>query len=123
MDKLPEPEFGRDANWPRKVTGVKPLLTAGRKKSTLFFFGLSALSLFRYHREVTFYKKNYPVAAGVTFGFLFASYNIAKFLAEDPFVLAAEENNKREQAFIDEYLGLYHSAREKGLVVPNEILA
>jgi len=40
------------------------------------------------------------LTAGVTAGFLFASYNISRKLQEDPFVLAANKNNRREDEFI-----------------------
>jgi len=122
MDKLPEPEFGRDPHWPRLLTGVEPLLNQGNSKSNTWFLGLSAVSLLRYYREVTFYKKNYLLTAGVTAGFLFASYNISRMLQEDPFVLAANENNRREEEFIKEYMRLYKSAKEKGLLLPNNLI-
>ncbi|NCP98613.1 hypothetical protein GW820_07100 [archaeon] len=122
MDKLPEPEFGRDLNWPRLLTGVDPLIQQSNGKFNMYFLGLSVASLFRYYREVTFYKKNYAMAAGVTVGFLFSSYNIAKFLCDDPYVLAAAENNVNEEKFISEYTSLYKNAKEKGLHIPNNLI-
>ena len=122
MDKLPEPEFGRDPNWPRLLTGVGPLMAQNQSKSNMYFMALTAASLFRYYREVTFYKKNYAVSAAVTLGFIFASYNIARFLGDDPFVLAAHENNVREENFINEYTTLYKESKEKGLHLPNNLI-
>jgi len=62
------------------------------------------------------------LTAGVTAGFLFASYNISRMLQEDPFVLAANENNRREEEFIKEYMRLYKSSKEKGLILPNNLI-
>ena len=123
MDKLPEPEFGRDQNWPRLLTGTEPLLAEGKRSSMKWFAALSAISIFRYWREVTFYKKNYQQSAFFFAGFLFASYQIAHLINEDPYILAAEENNKREEKFISDYVNLYKNARGKGLIVPGEFLA
>ena len=122
MDKLPEPEFGTNPNWPRLLTGVEPLLAQSQSKANMWFLGLSAASLYRYYREVTFYKKNYVMTAGVTLGFLFASYNIARMIHDDPYVLAAQKNNRREEEFINDYITLYRSAKEKGLAVPHNLV-
>jgi len=122
MDKLPEPDFGRDLNWPRIKTGVEPLLAQSNKKANMLFLGLTAASLFRYYREVTFYKKNYMMSAGVALGFIFASYNLARFLSDDPYVLAAERNNHSEEKFIVEYTTMYKESKEKGLNIPNNII-
>ena len=62
------------------------------------------------------------MSAGVTLGFIFASYNIARFLGDDPFVLAAHENNVREENFINEYTTLYKESKEKGLHLPNNLI-
>ena len=60
MDKLPEPEFIPNKNWPRLMTGVEDYINSKEKNRQLPFLGFSAGSIFRYWREVTFYKKRSP---------------------------------------------------------------
>jgi len=122
MDKLPEPEFGRDENWSRLLTGVEEQMAVCETKYFKLFPVLAAGSIFRYYREITFYKKNYVTSFGIFAAFLFSSHNIAKFLSEDPFLLAAEENNKREQEFITSYKALYSNARRSNLDIPNGLI-
>ena len=122
MDKLPEPEFGRDKNWPRLLTGVEELQAVSESKYQQYFVVFSAASIFRYWREVTFYKKNYLTFLGVAGAFVFSSHNIAKFLTDDPYVLAAEENNRREREFIGQYKTQYSNAKKKNIDIPNSLV-
>lgn len=122
MDKLPEPEFTNDKTWPRLMHGVKELRDENDRKFKNTFLGLSFLTCFRYIREVTYYKKNYVVSAAIVPLLVFSSYQLAKFYAYDPYVLAAEKNNKAEIEYIQKYKSLYKKAKSLHLEVPNELI-
>lgn len=122
MDKLPEPEFTPDKTWPRFLHGTEPMVSQSRKKYMYWFTALSAGSIYKFWREITFYNKNMTQFAVVAALFAFTSYNIAKLRTEDPFVLAAVRNNEAEKKYIEEYRNLYKEARAKGISIPNNLI-
>lgn len=122
MDKLPEPEFNSDKVWNRYKHGTEALLAESDKKFMYWFAGLSAVSIYKYWREVTFYKKNVGTFAVIAGLYLFSSYNIARFMTEDPFVTAAVSNNQAESKYIEQYKNLYKEAKAKGLTIPDNLI-
>ena len=121
MDKLPEPELGVDKNFPRKKTGIEPYVEKSNRKFLMYFATLSCLSIYRYWREIYFYEKKPTIFIIVPF-FLFSSYNISKFIADDAFIYAAIRNNKEEDEFKTEYAKLYKEAKLKNIHVPDDLL-
>ena len=122
MDKLQEPQFESDHNWKRLLLGTEPVRNQMDDKAQNLFLILSGLSVFRYVREVTFYKKNYFSTLFICSGFILSSYNISKFFKEDSYVVAAEENNKNELNYIREYKNLFIEARDKKLELPQNLI-
>jgi hypothetical protein len=123
MDKLPEPSFERDSTWPRRMLGVEEGLKTQKRTATIWFVGLSALSISRFWREITVYKKNYPLFLAVIVPtFLFTSYNLAQFLKVDPYYLAAELNNQNEEKYIINYKALYLEAKRKNIQLPDNLI-
>jgi hypothetical protein len=122
MDKLPEPEFTPDKNWPRLLHGVKEMRADNDLTFKKAFAGLTFLTCFRYLREITYYKKNYATSAVAIPLLVFSSYNLARAYAYDPYVLAAEKNNAAELEYISTYKSLYKKAKSQNLEVPNELI-
>ena len=122
MDKLPEPEFTPDKNWPRLLHGVKELKEENDLKFKKTFIGLSFLTCYRYIREITYYKKNYLTSAAVVPLFIWSSYQLARAYSYDPYVLAAEKNNKAELEYISTYKSLYKKAKAQHIEVPDELI-
>jgi hypothetical protein len=122
MDKLPEPEFTPDQKWKRLLHGTEPLLTESEKSFYKWFGVLTAGSIYKYWREITFYKKNYLQFLAIAGLFTFTSYNIAKLMSEDPYVLAAVKNNEAERQYINSYRALYKEFKAKNLQIPNNLI-
>ena len=122
MDQLQEPKFQADSNWKRFLHGSEPLRKQMDGKANEVFYGLSFLTCARYLREVTFYKKNYFMSMVICAGFVGSSYSISKMLKEDPFVVAVEENNKKELAYREEYKNLFIEAEKKNLQLPENLI-
>lgn len=122
MDKLQEPEFRADQEFPRLLHGVEELKNSSYVKFQKYFFVLSAASIYRYYREVYFYQGNFPKFLAVAAAFTFSSYQIAQYLTEDPFVLAAELNNQREREYITRYGELYRRAKHKKITIPDNLI-
>jgi hypothetical protein len=123
MDKLPEPEFENDKNWPRLKLGVDDYVKKKEARLlplTIFF---ASASIWRYGREIYFYKKNalffFPVVIPT---FIFASYNLARFLCFDPHAYAAQRNNINENMYIEHYRGLYKEAQRKNIAIPDALI-
>jgi hypothetical protein len=123
MDKLSEPEFESDRNWPRMKLGVEDYIAKKEKNQPIFFGLLSLLSIGRYWREITFYKKDYPLfVAAIIPTFLFTSYQISKYLVHDPYAYAALDNNEEERKYIENYRSLWREAKKKNIEIPNHLL-
>lgn len=122
MDQLQEPKFAPDSNWKRFLHGVEPMRKDIDIKIRNLFLILSGLSCYRYLREVTYYKKNYVASLLICSGFVLSSFNIAKFLKEDPFVVAAESNNINETKYKEEYRKLFVEASSKKLELPQSLI-
>jgi len=122
MDKLNEPEFPRDKNWPRIFLGTQELRSKQDTKYTKVLLVFGGFSVFRYLREVTFYKKNYLQTAAFIPLFLLSSHWIAQNWAYDPYLIAAERNNEKERTYITKYKSLMREAKSKGLVVPDYLV-
>jgi hypothetical protein len=122
MDQLQEPKFQYDSNWKRILHGSDTLRKQMDQKANKTFYILSFLSCARYLREVTFYKKNYFMSIFICAGFIGSSYSISKMMKEDPFVVAAEENNKKELAYIEEYKKLFLEAERKNIQIPEDLI-
>ena len=87
MDKLPEPEFKKDKSWPRLSVDVDEQIANKGKYFYPYFGGLAAISIFRYWREITFYKKDHLIFSSLIVPtFIFSSWAIAKFLTTDPYL-------------------------------------
>lgn len=123
MDKLPEPEYQTDKNWKRLLLGLNEERSKQEIPFYKTFIALSALTCYKYFREVTFYQKNYMKTIFVLSGFVFTSYQIALSKAYTPFLLAAEKNNENEKDFISKYKALYKEAKAKQIEVPDHLLA
>jgi hypothetical protein len=122
MDKLPEPEFVPDKTWPRLMHGTEPLLAQSQTKFYKTFLALAGFSVYKYWREVFFYKKNFPTFAAISTLFVFSSYNLAKLYTDDPYVLAAAQNNAEERKYINEYRTLYKQAKSKNIEIPDHLV-
>ena len=122
MDKLPEPEFEADKNWNRLLHGTEPLLKESETSFYKWFAFLTSVSVYKYWREKTYYKKNYSQFALVASLFTFSSYNIARLMTEDPYVLAAVKNNENELNYIDSYRALFKEFNDKHLTLPNNLI-
>jgi hypothetical protein len=123
MDKLPEPTFDNDKTFPRLKLGVQPYIEEKEKNLKYFFFGLSALSVGRYWREITFYKKDHPFFLLVIVPtFIFSSYQIANFLSHDAHAYAASKNNDAERKYIENYKSLWREAKKKNIEIPDELI-
>lgn len=122
MDQLQEPKFQQDPNWKRQLLGIEPFRKEMDNKAQNLFYILSALSCFRYLREVTYYKKNYMTSLFICGGFVFSSYSLSKFLKEDPFVVAAEMNNESENRYRQEYKKLFLEAKSKNIEIPLNLI-
>jgi hypothetical protein len=122
MDQLQEPKFQPDSNWRRLLHGTDTLRKQMDEQANNTFYILSFLSCGRYLREVTYYKKNYLLSMLICAGFVASSYCISRKLKEDPFVVAAEENNKKELAYKDEYKRLFLEAEKKNLQLPENLI-
>ena len=123
MDKLSEPEFSSNKNWPRLKIGVEEYIQSKEKNRQLLFVGFSAASIFRYYREVTFYKKNLPFfLVAVVPTFIFTSYQMSRFLTHDPHAYAALRNNENEVKYQEEYRQLWKTAKSKNVEIPDELI-
>jgi hypothetical protein len=123
MDKLPEPEFQKDKNWPRLLHGVEEHIEKTEKNILPYFAFFSAASIFRYWREVTFYKKNYPIFFLVIVpGFLFSSFQLAKFLNYDTYGVAALKNNENERNFLEKTKHIVREYKKKNIRIPDELI-
>jgi hypothetical protein len=123
MDKLPEPSFDNDKTWPRIKLGVQPYIEDKEKNLKTIFFGLSALSIGRYWREINFYKKDHPFFLFIVIPtFLFSSYQIADFLSHDAHAYAAMKNNDNERSYIESYKSLWREAKKKSIEIPDELV-
>jgi hypothetical protein len=123
MDKLPEPHFESDKNWPRLKHGVQDFIS--KKQGNLWYYaaGLGAVSIGRYWREITFYKKDHPFFLFVVVPtFLFSSYQIATSLTHDSHADAALKNNEKEQKYIESYRSLWKEAKKKNVEIPDELI-
>jgi len=121
MNKLPEPDLPKDIYWPRLQHGVQEMKDENTKNYWKWFVVVGGLASFRYLREVTFYKKNFAQTAVMVPLLLLSSHFIAetKF---DKYVLAAEENNKREQEYITKYKSLYKKAKANNIALPDNLI-
>lgn len=119
MDKLPEPDFKSDPNWPRLLLGVDSAKSANEQKYLKTFTALSLLTSFRYLREVTYYKKNLAQTAVVLPLLLLSSHFLAQYNSFCPYVLAAEKNNQREREYIQKYKSLLRQLDSK---VPDDLI-
>jgi hypothetical protein len=122
MDKLNEPSFDRDRIWPRYLLGVDEAKKNKAAKYPLYFGVLAGASIYRYWREITFYRNNWATFALIAPAFLFSSYMIARTLTTDPYIEAAETNNIKEKDFINEYRSLYKDAKRKGIEIPDHLI-
>ena len=122
MDKLQEPDFTPDREFPRLLHGVEELKKAVEPKFQKYFCVLAAGSIFRYYREVFFYKGGLPQLIALSAGFAFSSYQIARYLTEDPFVSAAEINNEREREYISKYSELYKRSKNIKKRLPDYLI-
>lgn len=123
MDKLPEPEFIPNNNWPRLMTGVEDDINLKEKNRNLLFLGFSGASIFRYWREVTFYKKNNLYFLGAVIPtFFFTSYVLAKYLTYDPYAYAALRNNENELKYQEEYKQLWREYKKKNIEIPDDLI-
>lgn len=122
MDKLPEPEFTPDKKWKRLMHGTEPLLKESETSFYKWFGILTAGSIYKYWREVTFYKKNFAQFAVIAGLFTFSSYNLAKLMTEDAYVLAAVKNNEAEREYIESYKGLSKEIKAKNLTTPINLI-
>ncbi len=122
MDKLPEPEFQQDKIFPRRLLGVENDLPAQHTKYYKLFGLISAISIGKYYRDITFYDKNILKFVGVAAAFGLAAHTIASYLAYDSFHTAALRNNKNEEQFIQEYGKLLKEAKTKDVKIPDELL-
>jgi len=123
MDKLPEPEFSLHKNWPRLLLGVEDYITKKESNRYPLFFLFSAASIFRYWREVTFYKHNNAMFIFVVVPtFLFSSYQLSRFLTYDAHAYAALRNNQNELAYQEEYKALWMEAKKKNIEIPDHLI-
>jgi hypothetical protein len=123
MDKLPETTFDNDKTWPRMKVGVQSYINDKEKNLKFLFFGLSALSIGRYWREINFYKKDHPLFLLVIVPtFLFSSYQIATFLTHDAHAYAALKNNTNERSYIESYKSYWREAKKKNIEIPDELV-
>ena len=122
MDKLQEPVFTSDKEFPRLLLGVDELKNSSYVNFQKYFLAISAASIFRYYREVYYYQRNLPKFLAVSAAFTFSSYQIAKYLTEDPFVIAAEINNQNEREYITRYGELYRRARQSKITIPDHLI-
>jgi hypothetical protein len=122
MDKLPEPEFEQDKIFPRRFLGVEKDLPAQNFKYYKFLTLISAISIGKFYRDITFYDRNLLKFIGIATAFTFAAHSIASYIAYDPFHSAALRNNKHEEEFIKEYGKLLKEAKNKNVKIPDELL-
>ncbi len=123
MDKLSEPEFSSNKNWPRLKIGVEEYIQSKEKNKNLIFFGLTAASIFRYYREVTFYKKNTPFfLVAVVPTFIFTSNQMSRFFTHDSHAYAALRNNENEVKYQEEYKQLWRTAKNKNIEIPDDLI-
>ena len=122
MDKLPEPEFVQDKQWPRLLHGVNERKEECKLSYTKKFAVLSFLTSFRYLREITYYQKNYATTAIVVPLLILSSHFIAQSQDICPYVLAAERNNERELDFIAKYKHLYKEAKSHKIDLPDHLI-
>ena len=122
MDKLPEPEFQCDKNWPRLCVGTQEMRLTSECKYQKTFGFLALLTSYRYLRNITYYKKNFLLTALIVPSFVLSSHFIASFHSYDPFLLAAERNNQAELNYINRYKTLYREAKTKGIEIPDHLI-
>jgi hypothetical protein len=123
MDKLPEPEFNNDKNWPRLLTGVEEYIANKEKNRNALFALFTGASIYRYWREVTFYKNNHGTFMFLVVPtFVFTSYQLARFLTYDPNGYSALRNNQSERSYLDEYRALWKEARKKNIDFPDHLI-
>jgi hypothetical protein len=122
MDKLQEPAFTSDKEFPRLLHGVEELKNSSYVNFQKYFLAISAASIFRYYREVYYYQRNFPKFLAISAAFTFSSYQLAKYLTEDPFVVAADMNNQNEREYITRYGDLYRKARQSNITIPDHLI-
>lgn len=123
MDKLPEPEFANDKHWPRLLLGVSDYIQEKEKNRHIIFGALAAGSIFRYWREITFYKKNNGMFLFVIVpSFLFSAYQAARFWTHDAHAYAAQLNNENEAKYQEEYRNLWREAKRKNIEIPDHLI-
>jgi len=123
MDKLPEPYFESDKNWPRLKLGVDEHNLKQRTNFLPYFAVLSAGSIYRYWREVAYYRKNNTFFVFVVVPtFLFSSYQLADYLNRDVYGVVAARNNENERKYIEEYRNLWREAKRRNLEVPDHLV-
>jgi len=123
MDRLNEPEFVNDKHWHRKKVGVESYITNKEKNMNYIFYALAALSIGRYYREITFYKKNIGMFLfAIVPTFSFTSYQISRFICRDPHAYAALENNSKEDEFINEFSAKWKESKKKQIQIPDNVI-
>lgn len=122
MDKLPEPHFEEDKKWPRMRVGVEEYIKNKESKFPYYFAALATASIFRYYREVFFYKKNSAFFFAVVIPtFAFTSYQLANFFVHDSHAHAARENNKKELEFRNELRAKWREAKKRNVKLSDDI--
>lgn len=122
MDKLPEPEFKNDLNWPRLKVGVEEYMKSKESRRNFYFLLFSTVSSLRYYREITYYRKNFLFTAGIIPLFIISSYGMASYITSDPYAIAALENNECEKRYILKLKNLLSEAKKKGIEIPDNLI-
>ena len=120
MNKLPEPDFLPDNDWPRLKHGDQTMKAENKQQYLKWFYGLAALTSFRYLREITYYKKNVQTVVVVPL-LVLGSHFIAE-TKYDKNVLATEENNRREREYITKYKALYKHCKTNNIHIPDNLI-
>jgi hypothetical protein len=123
MDKLSEPSFENDKQWPRLKLGVKEYIKDKEKYLIPTFLILAGLSCGRYYREITWYKKDLgKFYFLIVPSYIFTSLQLARWVYRDVHAYAALENNRREKQFQDELKAVWKEAKKKSVNFPDEIV-
>ena len=123
MDKLSEPEFESDLNWPRIKQGVEEYIKASETKKNAYFAFFSAASIYRYYREINFYVKNNSFFYFLIIPtFAFSSYQLATYLTYDPYAIAALKNNEMEKQYIEGLKKVWNEAKNKNIELPDRLI-
>src|SRR4051812_36899950 len=123
MDKLPEPHFDSDKNWPRMRVGVNDYIKSKECKLYFYFSLFAGASIYRYYREIFFYKKNSIFFLAVVIPtFAFTSYQLANFLVHDTYAYAALTNNKSELEFRNDLKNKWKEAKRRNIKLSDDIV-